>query len=150
MEKMRNSSMASLFLDALESAILPKSPRSDEKFDYACALYAEAQNQYTELCCTGSEKHLFLKTLGSLCKEIADQTPLGRTPALIRVHDKYAVNHAHVVAVRPSESKRDYVLTLSNGKEIKMSRTHKDRLAALPVKVKRLRGGTRKSREKSK
>jgi hypothetical protein len=61
------------------------------------------------------------------------------------------VNPAQVLEVRPSESRRDYLVRLSNGKELNMSRTYKHHLAKLPVKVQRLRGGGgKKSGGKSK
>lgn len=74
-------------------------------------------------------------------QQLEAETPFGKPVPLLRVHDKYAVNPAHVSAVRPSESKRDYILTLSTGKELPLSRTYKHNLAKLPVKVKRSRGG---------
>ena len=140
MAKMRNAATARRFWDAVESKLFPET-QPTTALDYGDALYAEAQNQYTDICYMDAENRLVPQTLGSLLRQIEAQTPFGTTPPLIRIHDKYAVNPAQVRDVRPTESRRDHILTLSNGKELPLSRTYKRNLTRLPVKVPRSRGG---------
>lgn len=153
MARMRNAATARRFWNALESTLFPsKAPSVLDSIglENDRVVYAEAQNQYTDIYSPQTEKFLLTQTLGSLVQQLEVETPFGTAPPLVRVHDKYAVNPAHVSAVRPSESKRDYILTLSTGKELPLSRTYKHNLARLPVKVKRSRGGVRTSGGKNK
>lgn len=142
-EKMRNVAMAKMWWNALELKLVPEdpSPTGSLPIPLDNILYAEAQNQYVDIYDQQATKHLLPETLGSIVQRLETQTPFGKTPPLVRIHDKYAVNPAQVLEVRPSESRRDYLVRLSNGKELNMSRTYKHHLAKLPVKVQRLRGG---------
>jgi len=153
MAKMRNFATVRRFWNALELTLFPsKAPSILDSIglENDHVVYAEAQNQYTDIYNSHTEKYLLTQTLGSLVQQLEAETPFGKPVPLLRVHDKYAVNPAHVSAVRPSESKRDYVLTLSSGKELPLSRTYKHNLAKLPVKVKRSRAGGRTSGGKNK
>ncbi len=152
MARMRNAATARRFWDTVESTLFPpKAPSILESIGLEGdrIVYAEAQNQYTDIYSTNAEKYLTAQTLGSLVQQLEAETPFGKPVPLLQVHDKYAVNPAHVREVRLSESKRNHILTLSNGKELPLSRSYKHNLARLPVKVKRSRGGVEHPAEKT-
>ncbi len=80
-------------------------------------LYAEAENNYTQLICK-SEKVLVSKTL----KEIEQRT---RHAGFLRVHHSYLVNVRHIVHYQKG---RGGVLRLSNGDHINVSKAKRDQL----------------------
>ena len=85
-----------------------------------------------------AENRLVPQTLGSLLRQMSANT-LGTTPP--HPHSRQICREpAQVRDVRPTESRRDHILTLSNGKELPLSRTYKRNLTRLPVKVPRSRG----------
>lgn len=146
MAKMRNAATARRFWNALESTLFPSKPETTEIEGIPLpthdrVIYAEVNDHYTDIFCTNREKHVSLQSLSAVVCDYGTQTPFGATPPLIRIHNKYAVNPAQVLAVRPTESKRDYILTLSTGKELPVSRSYKHNLTHLPVKAKRSQGG---------
>ncbi len=146
MAKMRNAATARRFWDAVESKLVPANSRTIEIGGIPLpthdrVIYAEVSDHYTTIHCFNAEKHLALQSLSGVVGDYEAFIPFGTVPPLVRVHDKYAVNPAQVRDVRPSESKRDHILTLSNGKELPLSRSYKHNLAHLPVKVPRSRGG---------
>ena len=109
---------------------------------------ADAQMQYTAIFDSANGKYFLPNTLRTVIAQVQALVPRSATPPLVRVHDKYAVNPAFVQDVRRSESKRDYLLTLKNGREIKMSRTYKDALQYFSVKLPRTHSKRKQSSDK--
>ena len=146
MARMRNAATARRFWDAVESKLFPATPQATETTEIPLpphdrVIYAEVNDHYTDIFCTNGKRYVSLQSLSAVVCDYEKQTPFGTTPPLIRIHNKYAVNPAHVLEVRTSASKRDHIITLSTGKELPVSRSYKHNLAHLSVKAKHLQGG---------
>jgi two-component system LytT family response regulator len=84
--------------------------------------YAEAQDDYVALMSDGKQ-HLKQQTISSL-EEVLDPS------RFLRIHRSYIVNLENVTRIEPY-SKDSYVVVLSNGKQLPVSRSGYARLRAL-------------------
>ncbi len=84
--------------------------------------WAEAEDDYVRLH-VGKIEHLIRKTLSSFESELDPKQ-------FIRIHRSHIVNAGRIKELRP-QGQGDYLIVLSDGTQLKLSRSYKDRVAAL-------------------
>lgn len=84
--------------------------------------WAEAEDDYVRLH-VGKTEHLIRKTLTAFETELDPKN-------FIRIHRSHIVNAGRIKELRP-QGQGDYVVVLSDGTQLKLSRSFKDRIATL-------------------
>jgi two-component system LytT family response regulator len=84
--------------------------------------WAEAEDDYVKLH-VGKTEHLIRKTLTAFESELDPKQ-------FIRIHRSHIVNAGRIKELRP-HGQGEYTIVLSDGTQLKLSRSYKDRLAAL-------------------
>jgi two-component system, LytTR family, response regulator len=84
--------------------------------------WAEAEDDYVRLH-VGKTTHLIRKTLSTLESELDPKQ-------FIRVHRSHLINACRIKELRP-QGQGDYLIVLSDGTQLKLSRSYKERIAAL-------------------
>jgi two-component system LytT family response regulator len=84
--------------------------------------WAEAEDDYVRLH-VGKASHLIRKTLSAFESELDPKQ-------FIRIHRSHLINAARIKELRP-RGQGEYSVVLHDGTELKLSRTYKDRIAAL-------------------
>jgi two-component system LytT family response regulator len=84
--------------------------------------WAEAEDDYVRLH-VGKSSHLIRKTLSAFEGELDPKQ-------FIRIHRSHIINAARIRELRP-QGQGEYSVVLSDGTELKLSKSYKDRIAAL-------------------
>lgn len=84
--------------------------------------WAEAEDDYVRLH-VGKSSHLIRKTLSAFEGELDPKQ-------FIRIHRSHLINAARLKELRP-QGQGEYSVVLTDGTELKLSKTYKDRIAAL-------------------
>jgi len=84
--------------------------------------WAEAEDDYVRLH-VGKTAHLIRKTLSAFEGELDPKQ-------FIRIHRSHIVNASRIKELRP-QGQGDYFVVLADGTQLKLSRSYKDRIAAL-------------------
>jgi hypothetical protein len=111
-------------------------------WNHSIELFTPRRTVSIPLCTTKQERRKFSARRFRLsCNAPNGKRPWANLRRRVRRSSAFTthmpVNPAHFCAVRLTDTGRDHILTLSNGKELPMSRTYRKNLAKLPVEPKR-------------
>lgn len=91
--------------------------------DYSDIIWIEAYDYYVKI---HVQERFYL--LRERLKSLEDQLP---SPPFMRIHKSSIINRQHLRQIAPQSSGSEYQLTLSNGTELKSSRSYRDKIRSL-------------------